>query len=188
MKEALLVKSDGSYEILPYQKRNVRWSWNRALYNPEGPLNEWEIVRLATGYDEMVPIGNIINLKGMCIWTAVQEFQERIPVNKFATSLQRMNYLPSGGYIRGDVLITGEHTYSNRGGSRDGNPSIRINQYGYRGTGTIKTLGKRKIKLLIQRIELANKLGKSSIPMPEKELELSTLGVLDSKSSFTFRS
>jgi len=178
MKEALLVKSDGSYEILRYLKF-TRYHWQRSVTGlpVSGTLSEWEMVRNWLGYDEVVPVRDIIKLKGMCIWKAYSEQ----PVNKFATALQRVNYLPDSGEIRGSVLITGDHTYENRTNRTDTNPTIRISAHAYRGTGTILTLGRRKIKLLIQRIELANRLGKSIILMSEKELELSTEGTVQSK-------
>jgi len=178
MKEALLVKSDGSYEILRYLKY-TGYHWHHVTGRPvSGTLSEWEMVRSWLGYDEVVPVRNILKLKGMCMWQADHSEQ---PVNKFATALQRVNYLPDSGEIRGSVLITGDHTYQNRTNRTDTNPTIRISAHAYRGTGTILTLGRRKIKLLIQRIELANRLGKSIIPMSEKELELSTEGTVQSK-------
>ena len=185
MKEALLVKSDGSYEILRYLKY-TGYHWHHVTGRPvSGTLSEWEMVRSWLGYDEVVPVRNIIKLKGMCIWKADHSEQ---PINKFATALQRVNYLPDSGEIRGSVLITGDHTYQNRTNRTDTNPTIRISAHAYRGTGTILTLGRRKIKLLIQRIELANRLGKSIIPMSEKEHELSTAGTVERECSFSFRS
>lgn len=178
MKEALLVKSDGSYEILRYLKW-TGYHWQYVTGRPvSGALSEWEMVRSWLGYDEVVPVRNILKLNGMCIWKADHSEQ---PINKFATALQRVNYLPDNEEIRGSVLITGDHTYQNRTNRTDTNPTIRINAHGYRGTGTILTLGRRKIKLLIQRIELANRLGKYVYPMSEKELELSTEGTVQSK-------
>ena len=178
MKEALLVKSDGTYEVLRYLKW-TRYHWQYITGGPvSGTLSEWEMVSRSIGYDEIVPVRNILRLNGMCIWKG--DHLER-PVNKFATALQRVNYLPDSGEIRGNVLITGDHTYHNRTNRTDTNPTIRVNAHAYRGTGTIKTLGRRKIKLLIQRIELANRLGKYVYPMSEKELELSTEGTVQSK-------
>ena len=181
MKEALFVRHDGSYEILTYQK-SVRWRWNGMVAGtPVGVLSEWEMVRFATGYDEVVPVSNILELKGMYLWK--YDHPESMPVNKLATALQRgVSYLPNTGDIRGNVLITGGYTYSHRNSSRtDNNPTIRVNAHGWRGTGTIRTLGRRKQKLLIQRLELANRLGKSIIPVPEKEYELSTSEMLASE-------
>ena len=179
MKEALLVKSDGTYEVLRYLKcTGYHWQYVVTGRPVSGALSEWEIVRSWLGYDEIVPVRNILRLNGMCIWKADHSEQ---PINKFATALQRVNYLPDSGEIRGNVLITGDHTYQNRTNRTDTNPTIRVNAHAYRGTGTIKTLGKRKIKLLIQRIELANRLGKYVYPMSEKELELSTAGTVQSK-------
>lgn len=178
MKEALLVKSDGTYEILRYLKW-TRYHWQYITGGPvSGTLSEWEMVSRSIGYDEIVPVRNILRLNGMCIWKADHSEQ---PINKFATALQRVNYLPDSGEIRGNVLITGDHTYQNRTNRTDTNPTIRINAHAYRGTGTIKTLGRRKIKLLIQRIELANRLGKYVYPMSEKELDLSAEGTVQSK-------
>ena len=178
MKEALLVKSDGTYEILRYLKW-TRYHWQYITGGPvSGTLSEWEMVSRSIGYDEVVPVRNILRLNGMCMWKG--DLLER-PVNKFATALQRVNYLPDNGEIRGNVLITGDHTYQNRTNRTDTDPTIRINAHAYRGTGTIKTLGRMKIKLLIQRIELANRLGKYVYPMSEKELELSTEGTVQSK-------
>lgn len=181
MKEALLVKSDGTYEVLRYLKW-TGYHWQYVTGRPvSGALSEWEMVRSWLGYDEIVPVRNILRLNGMCIWKADHSEQ---PINKFATALQRVNYLPDSGEIRGSVLITGDHTYVNRISNvnrTEANATIRINAHAYRGTGTIKTLGRRKIKLLIQRIELANRLGKYVYPMSEKELDLSAEGTVQSK-------
>ena len=182
MKEALLVKSDGTYEVLRY----LKWTghhWQSITGRPvSGALSEWEMVRSWLGYDEIVPVRNILRLNGMCMWKS--DHLETVPVNKFATALQRVNYLPDSGEIRGSVLITGDHTYVNRisvVNRTEANATIRVTAHAYRGTGTIKTLGRRKIKLLIQRIELANRLGKYVYPMSEKELDLSTAGTVQSK-------
>ena len=180
MKEALLVKSDGTYEVLRYLKwTGYRWQYitGRPL---SGTLSEWEMVCRATEYDEVVPVRNILKLNGMCIWKR-DDYLLELPINKFATALQRVNHLPDSGEIRGSVLITGDHTYQNRTSRTDTNPTIRIPTRAYRGSGTIKTLGRRKIKLLIQRIELANRLGKYVYPMSEKELDLSAEGTVQSK-------
>lgn len=173
MKEALLVRCDGTYQIFTYQK-TVSWRWNGGQ-NPIRPLSEWDMVRRVTYFADVVPVRNILTIKGMCIWKGDHLEQ---PINKFATALQRVNYLPDDGDIRGNVLITGNHTYPTRTNRANPNPTIRLYMQGCRGTGTIKTLGKRKIKLLIQRLELANKLGKFIIPTLEKEPELSTRGVV----------
>ena len=180
MKEALFVKSDGTYEVFRYLKwTGYRWQYitGRPL---SGTLSEWEMVSRSIGYDEIVPVRNILKLNGMCIWKR-DDYLLELPINKFATALQRVNHLPDNGDIRGNVLITGDHTYQNRTNRTDTNPTIRVNAHAYRGTGTILTLGRRKIKLLIQRIELANRLGKYVYPMSEKELDLSAEGTVQSK-------
>ncbi len=165
MKEALFVGCDGSYEILSFLKRG---GW---IYDSSGRVDhevrlwsDWDIAHRVIGGSELVYVRNILNVNDMCIWRADPADQ---PVNKFATALRRVSYMPDKEEIRGDVLITGSHTYGERT-SRfpETNRTLTLYSQWSNNRGTIRTLNKKRIKLLIQRIELGNRLGKLNVPVP----------------------